>query len=61
MAFNEDQCRVRIGYAAENLATMRRLALNALKANTGKKGGIRAKRLLAGWDNDFVREILMAM
>lgn len=61
VAFNEDQCRIRTGYAAENLATMRRLALNALKANTGKKGGIRAKRLLAAWDNDFLREILMAM
>lgn len=61
VAFNEDQCRVRTGYAAENLAPMRRLALNALKANTSKKGGIRAKRLLAGWDNDFLREILMAM
>jgi predicted transposase YbfD/YdcC len=61
IAFNEDQCRIRIGYAAENLATMRRLAINALKTNTSRKGGIKAKRLQAAWDNEFLREILMAV
>ena len=36
VTFYEDQCRVRIGYAAENLAAIRKIALNALKANTTK-------------------------
>lgn len=61
VAFNEDQCRIRTGYAAENFATIRRLALNALKADKTKKGGVKAKRLQAGWDNDYLREILIAM
>jgi len=61
VAFNEDQCRIRTGYAAENLATIRRLALNVLKTNTTKKGGVKAKRLQAAWDNDYLREILLAM
>ena len=61
VAFNEDQCRIRTGYAAENLATIRRLALNVLKTNTTKKGGVKAKRLQAGWDNDYLRELLLAM
>lgn len=61
VAFNEDQCRIRSGYAAQNFATIRRLALNALKANKTKKGGIKSKRLQAAWDNDYLREILMAI
>lgn len=61
IAFNEDQCRIRIGHAAENLATIRRLAINAIKANTSRTGGIKAKRLQAAWDMDCLIEILMAM
>lgn len=61
IAFDEDQSRIRAGYAAENLATIRKLALNVLKTNKSKKGGIKAKRLQAAWDNDYLREILMAM
>lgn len=61
IAFNEDQCRIRIGHAAENLATIRRLAINALKANTSRKGGVKAKRLQAAWDIEYLIEILMAM
>jgi predicted transposase YbfD/YdcC len=61
IAFYEDQCRIRMGYAAENLATVRKMALNVLKTNKSKKGGVKAKRLQAAWDNDYLREILMAM
>lgn len=61
VAFYEDQCRIRMGYAAENLATVRKMALNVLKTNKSKKGGVKAKRLQAAWDNDYLREILMAM
>lgn len=61
VAFGEDQCRIRSGYAAENLAAIRRLAINVVKNNTSKKGGVRAKRLQAAWDNDYLRELLMAM
>ena len=61
IAFNEDQSRIRLGYADENLAVIRRLALNAIKASTSKKGGVKAKRLQAAWDNDYLKEILMAI
>lgn len=30
VTFNEDACRVRTGYAPQNLALLRRIALNAL-------------------------------
>ena len=57
--FNEDQSRARQGFAAENLATLRRLALNILKKENSKKGrGIRRKQLVAGWDNAFLLKLL---
>lgn len=39
---------------------MRGLALDAVEANARKKGGISARRLLTGRNNDLLREMLMA-
>jgi predicted transposase YbfD/YdcC len=58
IAFREDESRVRIGHAAQNLATIRRLATTLLKKETSAKGGIKAKRLQAGWDDDYLLTIL---
>jgi predicted transposase YbfD/YdcC len=58
IAFREDESRVRIGHAAQNLATIRRLATTLLKKETSAKGGIKAKRLQAGWDDDYLLSIL---
>lgn len=58
IAFREDESRVRIGHAAQNLATIRRLATALLKKETSAKGGIKAKRLQAGWDDDYLLTIL---
>jgi predicted transposase YbfD/YdcC len=51
VAMNEDQCRVRTGHAATNLATLRHLALNLLRQDTTKKRGIRTKQKIAAWDH----------
>jgi len=56
--FGEDQSRARTGYAAENLATLRRLALNLLKRDTTKKRGIRGKQKNAGWDHRYLLHLL---
>ena len=56
--FREDQSRARAGYAAENLAALRRLALNLLKTETTKKRGIRGKQLNAGWDHSYLLRLL---
>ena len=61
MAFNEDQSRVRDGHAAENLAIVRHLALNLLKAETTCKRGIRLKRLKASWSDDYLVKVLTAL
>jgi len=58
VCFNEDQSRARTGYAAENLATLRRLALNMLKRDTTKKRGIKGKQLNAGWDHAYLLKLL---
>jgi predicted transposase YbfD/YdcC len=58
VCFREDQSRARTGYAAENLATLRRLALNLLQREKTKKRGIRAKQLNAGWDNAYLLRLL---
>lgn len=58
VCFGEDQSRVRSGFAAENLATLRRLALNMLKRETSKKRGIKGKQLNAGWDHSYLLRLL---
>lgn len=58
IAFREDESRVRIGNAAENLGTVRRMALNLLKHETTSKGGTAAKRKRAGWDEDYLLKVL---
>jgi predicted transposase YbfD/YdcC len=58
VCFREDQSRARAGYAAENLATLRRWALNLLQRERTKKRGIRGKQLNAGWDQAYLLRLL---
>lgn len=58
VTFGEDQSRARTGHAAENLATLRRLALNLLKRDTTKKRGIRGKQKNAGWHHPYLLHLL---
>lgn len=57
VVFNEDQSRVRTGFAAQNLAALRRMAINALKREPSKRS-MRLKIKRAGWDNDYLLAIL---
>lgn len=54
----EDQSRARSGYAAENLATLRRFAINLLKSEKTKKRGIRGKQNNASWDHAYLLKLL---
>ena len=58
VAFNEDQSRVRKGYAAENLAVIRHLVLNLLTNEKTVKLGKRTKRLRCGWDVAYRERVL---
>jgi len=43
VALREDTCKIHHGYAAENLARVRHIALNYLKDETNFRGGIQRK------------------
>jgi predicted transposase YbfD/YdcC len=58
IAFREDESRVRHGHADQNLAVLRRLALNLLRQDATAKIGVKAKRLKAGWDQDYLLKLL---
>jgi predicted transposase YbfD/YdcC len=58
VAFNEDRCRIRTGNASQNIAILRRLALNLLKKETTTKRSLRLKRKAAGWDQEYLFKIL---
>jgi predicted transposase YbfD/YdcC len=58
VAFREDDSRVRVGHAPENLALVRKLTHNLLQQETTLKRGIKTKRLRAGWDRSYLLKIL---
>jgi predicted transposase YbfD/YdcC len=58
VAFHEDACRIRKDHAPENLALVRHIALNLLRQDNSTKAGLKAKRLKAGWDNDYLARVL---
>ena len=58
VVFREDDSRVRVGNAPENLALVRKLTHNLLQQETTLKRGIQTKRLKAGWDRSYLLKIL---
>jgi len=53
----EDQCRVRAGHAAQNLATLRRLVLNLQRRDPRTDLRIKAKQLQASWDHAYLQSL----
>lgn len=60
MAFSEDGSRVRKDHAPQNLATLRHLALNLLRQEKTDKTGFKNWRLGAGWENDFLLQVILS-
>jgi predicted transposase YbfD/YdcC len=58
VAFAEDASRIRKDHAPQNLAVIRHIALNLLNQEKTAKGGVKAKRLKADWDNDYLAKVL---
>lgn len=60
VVFDEDRARNRKDHGPENLATLRKLALNIL--NRARPDiSVRRKRKRSGWSNDFARSIIGQM
>lgn len=60
VAFNEDHNRTRNGHAAQNLAIVRHIALNLVKAETSVKLGVKNRRLKAAWDDAYLAKIIFS-
>ena len=58
VAFREDACQVHAGHAAENFSVLRHIALGLLKQGTRIKLGIKSRRKVAGWDENYLLELL---
>lgn len=58
VVFGEDDSRARSGYAAENLAATRRLAINLLRRDKTCKRSLKGKLMRAAIDPDYLKLIL---
>ena len=59
--FHEDDSRVRKGYGAENMAMLRRLALNLIKQESTMRKSVKGRRLKAAWSGDYLLQVLTSM
>jgi len=61
VGFDEDASQCCRGYSAENLAVIRHIGLNLLSKDKKSKVGVKTKRLKAGWNNNYLKDILSAL
>jgi predicted transposase YbfD/YdcC len=60
-AFEEDRCRVRKDNGPENFALLGHIGLKLLKQEKTCKRGIKGKRLLAAWKEDYLFKVLAGL
>ena len=58
VSFDEDACRIRKDKGAQTFAVLRHIALNLLRREPHHKRGIKARRKRAGWDRDYLVQVL---
>ena len=58
VAFREDNLKARLGHVTENMAMVRRMALNLLSGEKTVKRGTATKRIKAGWSKDYLLKVL---
>ena len=64
MTFKDDYCRIRKGNAPQNMAVVKKISINMIRATKQlpkySKKSFKIMRKLAGWDNDCLNDILNA-
>jgi predicted transposase YbfD/YdcC len=58
VVFKEDESRGRSGHIAQNYGTTRGLAMNMIRQEPKHKRGIKGRVKRAGWDNNYLEQIL---
>ena len=58
VTFNEDRSRIRKDHAPENMASLRRVALNLVRREQSHPISLRQKRLLCGLDENYLLTVL---
>jgi len=58
VSFAEDASRMRKDKGAQTFAVLRHIALNLLRREPHHKRGIKARRKRAGWDHDYLVQVL---
>jgi hypothetical protein len=56
--FSEDDNRARQNHAAENLALIRRMALNVIRHNGPSKDSLRRRKLRASLNDDYRAQLI---
>lgn len=59
VTFKEDACRARKGYAARNLSTIRKLAMQIVKGHTDKRS-LKKRLFRAALSQDYLKEMLLS-
>jgi predicted transposase YbfD/YdcC len=57
VTFGEDNSRIRDRNACENLALLRKIAINMIQKSQ-TKGSVKGRRKKAAWDNDYMAKLL---
>jgi len=60
VVYREDDSRTRAGHAGANLAMIRKVAVSLTRRAPGKQSGV-TKRLKAGWDDDYLLQVLQGI
>jgi predicted transposase YbfD/YdcC len=60
VVFREDRSRIRAANAGANLAMVRRVAVSLLRRAPGRGSGV-TKRLKAGWDDDYLLQVIQGI
>lgn len=58
VTFREDESRIHKDHGGENVSWLRRLAISLIKRDTTIKDSIRSKRIRAGYDVEFLKQML---